>query len=431
MKKVERYATPLVFPTGLAHIASMIKDDHEVNCWDPNVEENPMDAFPQLLEKLTPDVVGLSLRNVDSALSSINRWYYPTFVSMVKTIKEKLPHCKLVVGGAGFTLFAREVMERTPEIDFGVVTEGEHTFSKLLNNFDHPEKVNNLVFRKNGQLNFTEKRFEDVTSLPFQAIDLFDIKKYVSTPFAMNTLTKRGCSFNCMFCPNNVISGSDYRLRSPKKVVDEIEHFSNNYGVDNFFFVDSAFNFPFDHSRNVCHELIKRKLNISWAGDFHPAYTTKRYLEDAVKAGCDYFCFSPDGASDRVLQLLQKDMRVADIEKTISFFRNIDGAKVAYNFMKDLPWYNAEHIKGIARLIPKMLYNLREKLSFIELTKMRIYPYTKLYDISLQEGLLEPNDSIFYPIHYTATSRLSFENLFTNSLLFSYKRCRDVIRILH
>ena len=431
MKGNEKVATPLVFPIGLAHVASMLKNDHEVNCWDPNVEDNPLDKFPRLLEKYSPDVVGLSLRNVDSALSSINRWYYPTFVSMVKTVREKLPHSKIVVGGAGFTLFAREIMERNPEIDFGMVTEGEHAFADLLKDFDHPEKVNNLVFRKNGQLYFTERRFEDVKSLPFPAIELFDVKKYTSTPFAMNVLTKRGCGFNCMFCPNDFISGSVFRLRSHKNVVDQIEYFADNHGVDNFFFIDATFNFPFDHSKKVCQEMIRRKLKVSWAGDFHPAYTNRRFLEDAISAGCDYFCFSPDGASDRVLQLLRKDMTVADIEKTIKLFSKLEGAQVAYNFMRDLPWCNSEHIRGLMRLLPKMLYTLREKLSFVELTQMRIYPYTELYDLSVKEGLIKEDESILYPQHYVGNAPLSFNNLITNSTHFTFKRFRDLIRVTH
>ena len=137
-------APPLAFPLGLAYLASMVKDEHEVYGWDPNVAQESVNELPRLLEKVMPDVVGVSFRNVDPASSFTHRWYYPLFVIMMKTIKRLMPSCKLVVGGCGFSLFAKEIMKRNQEIDFGVIVEGEHPFASLLKNLDHPERVGNL-----------------------------------------------------------------------------------------------------------------------------------------------------------------------------------------------------------------------------------------------------------------------------------------------
>jgi len=68
---------PLAFPLGLAYIASMVKEKHEVYGWDPNVAENPLQEFPRILKKINPDIVGLSLRNIDSLFSFNVRSYYP------------------------------------------------------------------------------------------------------------------------------------------------------------------------------------------------------------------------------------------------------------------------------------------------------------------------------------------------------------------
>jgi len=77
---------------------------------------------------------------------------------MVRIIKETLPSCKLVVGGPGFSLFSKEIMKRNPEIDIGVVSEGELAFYELLENLDHLERVRNLVIRRNGKLFLQVKR---------------------------------------------------------------------------------------------------------------------------------------------------------------------------------------------------------------------------------------------------------------------------------
>jgi hypothetical protein len=104
-------------------------------------------------------------------------------------------------------------------------------------------------------------------------------------------------------------------------------------------------------------------------------------------------------------------MRVKHIEKTISVARRIEGANVGYGFMYDLPCYNSEHIAGLARLISRMVFELRKKLYFISLTKMRIYPHSRLYDFAVKEGKLDRSTDILYPTYYSAASRLSLENI--------------------
>jgi anaerobic magnesium-protoporphyrin IX monomethyl ester cyclase len=424
-------APPLVFPIGLAYLASMIRDDHEVYCWDPNVAQDPVKELPRLLEKTTPDVVGISLRNVDSSFSFAIRWYYPQFVSMIRTIKETVPSCKLVAGGCGFSLFAEEIMKRNPQIDFGIISEGEHSFAQLLKNLDNPERVNNLIFKRNGQIWYTERRREEFEfSLP-PARDLFNIQEYKKKPYTMGVQTKRGCGFNCIYCPSKFLAGSRYRLRSPKKVVDEIEQLLNTYDLNSYFFVDSTFNHPYEHSRRICQELIKRKLKASWSTEFATAFMNEGFMREAVEAGCRLFYFSPDGASDRALDFLGKNTRFGHIEKTISLARSVEGANVGYNFVYDLPRYNSEHVAGLARLIPRMIIELREKLYLVSLTKIRVYPRTQLHDISIQEGKISQGASILYPVYYSAASRLSVENIIPELLrrLCSYfdivtKKCK-------
>jgi radical SAM superfamily enzyme YgiQ (UPF0313 family) len=405
---------PLVFPIGLAYIASAVKDDHELYCWDPNTSEDPTNEFSKLLEKTTPHVVGISLRNVDSALSSRARSYYSEFASMIKIIREKVPSCKIVVGGPGFSLFAKEIMQRSPEIDFGIILEGEQAFAQLLKNLEHPERVSNLVFRKNNQIHFTETQIVDFESLPPPSRDLFDLRGYRKKSHSMNVQTKRGCEFDCIFCPNNFLSGYSYRFRSPKSVVDEIEQLKNVYGFDSLRFVDSTFNYPFEYARKICQELAARKLEIDWTADFHAAYVNESFIREAVQSGCSAFNFSPDGASDRALAMLRKNMRVEHIKNTISLVKKVEGANASYSFMYDLPYYNSEHMIGLARLIPRMVVELGQKLYGIYMTRIRIYPYAPLYNLAVKEGFITKCTDILYPIYYSSSSSLSIENIAAN-----------------
>jgi anaerobic magnesium-protoporphyrin IX monomethyl ester cyclase len=393
----------LVFPIGLASIASRI-DKHDLMCWDPNISpQNYLQKFVQKVDKFKPDVVGLSLRNIDNPMAA-NSSFYPYVVSMIRELKKAHPSCKLVVGGAGFSIFAEEFMRLNPQIDFGVFSEGEQTFAELLDNLQHPDKVKGLFVRKGKNIHFTGKRdFVDFGSLLPLPRGLFDMSMY-ATKAAMGIQTKRGCKFNCIYCVHKYYMGSKYRIRNPKKVVDDIEAFVNNYNIRDFYFTDSVFNFPSVHGRQICREIIQRKLDISWEASFRPDYLNEKYMADALKAGCRLFDFSPDGASNNALNVLGKGYEVAQIKKTIDWVSQLEGAKVSYEFMSNVPCYNYEHLRGLMLLVPKILSQCRGKLRYLSLSKMRIYPHTSLYDIALREKKISEQMSLLKPVYYETQS---------------------------
>jgi radical SAM superfamily enzyme YgiQ (UPF0313 family) len=403
---------PVILPIGPAYLASLIMDNHEVHGWDPNIVENPKKELFNILEKIDPDIVGVSFRNVDSVFSFHPRSYYPLFVSMIRAIKQKVPSCKLIVGGAGFSIFPEEIMQGNPEIDFGIVSEGEYAFVELLKNLDHPEKVKNLVLRKNGRVVFTERgELVDFNSLPLPSREIFDLKKYRENPYSTGVQSKRGCSFKCIYCLHRFLMGSSYRLRSPRKVVDEIEDLINKYDVNSFYFVDPVFNVPFDHGREICREIIRRKIDVQWEACFRPEFINAEFMKEAIKAGCRLFDFSPDGASNEAMRALGKDLKVEYVEKTINLASKIEDAKVAYEFLYDLPSNNIEHISGLIRLFPKIMLRCRSKLRYLTLSKMRIYPHTPLYKIALEQGKINENTDLLYPVHYESKSSKNITNL--------------------
>ena len=412
-----RSCEPLVFPLGLAYLASMVNEKHELHGWDPNVSENPLKDLPGIVAKSNPDVVGVSLRNIDSVFSFNRRSYYSPFVAMIRAIRKNAPSCKLVVGGTGFSIFAEEIMRNNPEVDFGIVSEGETSFAELLGNLDHPERVNGLIIRKDGKLAFTEKQaWARFDHLPIPSREFFDLNKYKNHAYSVGVQTKRGCVFGCIFCPSRVIWGCPLRIRQPEKVVDEIEMLANDFGIQSFSFAEAAFNFPLHYSRKLCRELIRRKLDIKWAAAFNPAFMNQAFMEEAVEAGCELFSFSPDGASDNAIRLLGKNFDVKSVEKTISYIRNTEGANVGYSFLYDLPGYNSEHVLGLTRLASKMVTSLGSKLRFLSFSKIRIYPHTAMYITALKEGKIRENTNLLLPTYYESDSRMNPASLLPSTL---------------
>jgi anaerobic magnesium-protoporphyrin IX monomethyl ester cyclase len=399
------FASGICFPIGLAYVASMLRD-HEVVVFDANIGENPLEELSRLLVDEEPDLVGISLRNIDLLNPPINEAnYYGHFKSMIGLIKERAPHSKIIVGGTGFSLFSRMIMEENREIDYGVVSNAEATISNLLKNFDHPERVKNLLLRKGHGVVFTGKEEPtDFDLLPVPSRGLFDMRSYRETSFSMGVQSKRGCAFRCAYCPDPFLGNYCLQQRSPRKVVDEIEGLVNEYGVNSFFFVDSIFNYPLEHAREICGELKRRRLDVRWHAYFREDFLNSKFMKEATGSGCEIFEFHSDGACDKVLAMLNKGIRIRDIERTADLVRTVEDAKVGYNFFYDLPNYNAENLFALARLTARFASRCRDRLSYFALTRMRIFPHTPLYGIALRQGKISEETDLLSSVYYTSGS---------------------------
>lgn len=104
------------------------------------------------------------------------------------------------------------------------------------------------------------------------------------------------------------------------------------------------------------------------------------------------------------------------MDKTVRLASRLEGVNVAYSFFYDLPRYNDEHVKGLIRLIPKMMVALRSKLRFISLTKLRIYPYTRIYEIAMKDGKIDELTDLIYPTFYESASSPNLANSLVNGL---------------
>ncbi|MBI4949193.1 MAG: cobalamin B12-binding domain-containing protein, partial [Deltaproteobacteria bacterium] len=115
---------PSVMPLGILMVATMLKD-HEVAVYDPNISNDPYGGLKKKLAEFRPDVVGISIRNIDNQQGVDFFYYFNTLRPTLAIIKETAPKARVMAGGAGFSIFAKIIMERVSDIDYGVYLEGE------------------------------------------------------------------------------------------------------------------------------------------------------------------------------------------------------------------------------------------------------------------------------------------------------------------
>ncbi|TAN62254.1 radical SAM protein [bacterium] len=385
-----------VYPIGLAYIASSLTG-HEVRILDLNIAKDPYAELNAVMASFKPDVAGISLRNIDNQKRIELYYYYKDFELLLKNINTANPDTIIVVGGAGFSMFAEEIMKQNPAINYGIYLEGEDVFPELLKNIKEPESVKGIFVRKHGKVAFTGQRaLPDFRRLPPPRRDMIDITPYLANQSGIGIQTKRGCILKCAYCNYPVLNGSVMRLREPAGIVDEIAELVNRYGVKHFIFADSVFNLPQKHAKAICEEILKRNIKVEWTAWLDIRYVDKGFLLLAAKAGCKSVAFSPDAISNSALKALKKGISEDDIWKTVALFTETEELKklnVSFGSFINPPG------ETLAGLLKTIFFYFRVKLALkrrggASLNWIRIEPDTEVYNIALKEGLLDKNTAL-------------------------------------
>ena len=421
-----------VFPLGLAYIAASLKQ-HSVRVFDLNVIDRPLQKLDRIVEEESPDVIGVSLRYIDTSSSYDKFSYYPGFISCIRHLRKIKRNATLIVGRAGFTLFPRPIMQEASDIDFGVLFEGENTIVELVENLNRPDAVKGICYRNNGRVRFTEKRdLLKFDNLFLPKRDILDINAYKHFHEQMGVQTKRGCIFNCIYCSYPSLEGNRICMQSPQRVADDIEILAKA-GIQKIFFNDCMFNYPQDHAVQICREIIGRGIDIKWKAFFNEKFMDQKVFSLAKEAGCELFIFGSDGSNPQTLKSLKKNFSYREMVAAYNLFKkpDSDGANFKCTFMFNGPGdEKGRTIFDIFKLVSGLFLKKKRHFQF-SIGNIRIYPHTELHRISLIKGLISKNDNLIFPRYYDPFPMRIISyclNLF-GSFIYTIKRRRRCKKI--
>ncbi len=304
--------------------------------------EIPMDKMVEMVKEKNPDVVVLG----DCLHSYGGFAVQHYFDEAARKIKKACPNIKIVVGGLWYSYLSKETLEENSAIDFVVMGEGEITFNELMDALNK-EKTNfkniaGLASRENGKVIFGPIRelILDLDVLPLPAYDLFPMEKYVGhthwKPF-MEIVTSRGCTHGCTFCyewsehdPRALKQFYNWRAKSAKRIVDEVELLEKKFGVKVIVIQEDNFNLNGKRAREFCEEKLKRGLEMKWVslGCASDWVRAEKDIPLMKKAGMFMGVFGIEVASNQELRKLAKGITVDQIYKTIEILRRNDIAIV-------------------------------------------------------------------------------------------------------
>jgi radical SAM superfamily enzyme YgiQ (UPF0313 family) len=387
-----------VFPLGAAYMAAVAAErGHEVDTLDFCFLDTPGTTLAAKLRDFAPDVVGISLRNLDSSSYPQNTSYIDDYKALIDAVRAR-SGASIVLGGAGFTVMPGPIMEYL-HADAGVVGEGELAFPWLLERLavnaplaSTPEYRCEAV---DGGVCVTPaariKRL-DTAGVPWR--ERFDLAHYYERGGALNIQTKRGCYFECVFCSYPLIEGSTVRMRTPAAVVDEIAAVRAAHGVRHWFFVDNIFNMPIRHAKEICDALAARGLDIEWSAYLNPKFIDAELCALMARSGCRAIEFGTDSGSPTMMATLRKEFDVADLRRASALCHQ-HNLKFCHSLIFGGPG-ETEHT--VAETIALM--DDTQPTAVIALTGIRVLPGTGMVEIALRDGQIDADDNLLYPKFY-------------------------------
>lgn len=320
-----------VVPLGALHVATVLAAEHDVSlldlCFEPAVEP----AIAKAIQEHQPQLVGLSIRNLNTNLydEGGREALIRSYAQIVAAVRAHAPGVPIVVGGSGFSLQPTRLMERLRP-DVGVIGEGENAARLVVRAFAEGRGADVPTLVWSGKGGFGGDPV-DLPSLGVTRRSFID-PRHFSVHGIANVQTKRGCAFRCDYCTYPELEGRSFRVRDPRRVVDDFLDAAGQPGVQHVFVVDSVFNSPIQHAMSVCKLLEEAGNRVPWTCYSTPAGFNDRLVEAMARAGCAGVEIGSDSGEDTILQSLKKPFLKRQIVETRRMFQE-HGVSDAHTFI--------------------------------------------------------------------------------------------------
>lgn len=283
----------------------------------------------------------------------------PSFANdrtILQEMKKRLPLCRFAVAGAWQDADSQSYLSLVPEADFFLEGEYEETLYELVQGLERKKDLHDILsleFRANNAVIKTSFRplRPNLDEIPFPARQLFKMEVYedlvgcLPVP-SLQLWGSRGCPFGCTFCvwPQIMYRSRNYRIRSPEKLVDEIEFELKRFPCKSFYFDDDTFNIGKERMLAFCDELLRRKINLPWGMMARADTSDEETLTKMRTAGLVAAKFGMESANQALVDVANKSLNLEVALKNIRFAKSL-GVNTHLTFTFGLPGETKETIK--------------------------------------------------------------------------------------
>jgi radical SAM superfamily enzyme YgiQ (UPF0313 family) len=294
-------------PLSLLSIGAVLENEgFNVVVMDAHLKALSEDEVKKEIEAIGPAIVGITMMTATAIVSH----------RIAQLVKEVDPKTTVVVGGVHPDALPDETL-RNRAIDYVVRGDGEYTMLEICQGRPVDE-IQGLSHRRDGRPVHNPDRaiLMDLNELPPYAYHLIAMGEYYPAAGAyrrlpaINMLMTRGCPGKCIFCNS---AETKLRTRDARRVVDEIKHLRDTYGIREIQFYDDTFTVMKKNALHFCELMAEENVGVGFSCFARTDCFSPKMAKALKAAGCHQVMFGVESGSQQILKTLRKDI---DLERT-------------------------------------------------------------------------------------------------------------------
>ncbi len=319
-------------PFGIIQLAAFLEKqlvDLQVEVLDCNAEKVDWKDLEYRISKFKPDAVACA------SLATCNTY---AVVRTLETAKRVTPGVLTVTGGQHFSATAQDSLRQYPEIDVIVRGEGEQTLVELIKTYQKKTGFDNILgisYRKGNTITHNPSRplIENLEDLPFPGYHLvkanmpnyhFKIMGGENHPYALIE-GSRGCNHQCTFCTQWRHWHACWRVKSAKRIADEMAFCNHEFGSKFIWLTDDNFGSG-QRPAQIAEEIIARCLpeDVTWfvQARCDDIVRNKEALPRLRKSGLNWVLLGVENSNPQTLESFKKGITPAEAKTAVKLLKD-------------------------------------------------------------------------------------------------------------
>ena len=310
-----------VMPMGILYVSAYVKHSRVADVYTLNLNHVMGEEY---------DIIESEIRNHNIDFVGIGglSGEYKDLARIVAYVRKISVNIIIQVGGGILTADPEVTMLAMPEVNVGIIGEGELTSVELieaLRDGKDLSTVDGLIYRTTNGLRTTKprKEIEDLDSLPFPDYEGFCYGEYLrNNPdisdegkrySQVSVIGGRSCKYNCTFCFHP--SGSKYRQRSIDSIFSEIDWLVSHYNITYLALREELFATDNERVRDFCNRM--EKYDFDWSIQLRIDNVNQELVNMLKNTRCRYIFIGVESAVNSILKSMHKGITVEHIEKAL------------------------------------------------------------------------------------------------------------------
>jgi len=314
------HSSNVFFPTYIPYLATRLwREGYEVQVIDGQAERRTLGQFADQVAHA-------------GAAALVAQVCLPSLVGdceVLRELKRRLPKTPLVGIGPVCVPLAGEVLSRSGA---DVLLRGNYPFyhgpvlqflrQALQGSLRQARDVPGALFLDEGRPGGSVVEVPRQTDPDDGSLDDLDLEAYCLLPMHRYRLAAmgprgqltqyfpilggKGCPFCCMYCPYPAGYGKKLCLKSPDRVVEEMEFLHRNFSIQGFLFRDQLFTANRRRVEALCDRILDRGLRVHWAVEARVDEVCPQVLNKMKRAGCVRIQYGVETGDPALLERVAK-----------------------------------------------------------------------------------------------------------------------------